>query len=544
MVCSGCSDNIDRKTTTGDSDLSDAECLDDSDVECTPDATFLDTVSSADIGVDTPANVDAPQAADADDTPVDIDIPVLDHLDDIVTGTIPTDLAISCADIALERTIGVANLDTLSCDNICTETTTDDVAITGSVFPDNDVVESAHVMTHVPDAHSSGTPEANTTPDTLCSGNINTKTTTGNSDLSDAECLDDSDVECMPDVVTLPDRVSSADIGADTPANVDAPQAADVAITGSVPRDNDFVKSAHVMTLVPDAHSSGTPEANTTPDTLRSGNINTMTTTGNSDLSDAECLDDSDVECTPDVVTFPDIVSSADIGVDTPANVDAPQTADADETVLHIDIAVPDHLDDIVTGTIPADLAISCTDIALETTIGVANLDTLSCDNICSETTIDDFAITGSVFPDNDVVESAHVMTHVPDAHSSGTPETDTTPDTVCSGNHTTKTTTDTISSEDIGGYTPANVDAHQTADTDTTSAGIRLFGSDGSDDTVTEASADGIAPAGSDGSNSIDTNTIPGSVGADPYHVEQLIGILNGVQRFLAKVCNYQYST
>ena len=341
MVCSGCSDNIDRKTTTGDSDLSDAECLDDSDVECTPDVTFLDTVSSADIGADTPANVDAPQAADADDTPVDIDIPVLDHLDDIVTGTIPTDLAISCADIALERTIGVANLDTLSCDNICSETTTDDVAITGSVFPDNDVVESAHVMTHVPDAHSSGTPEANTTPDTLCSGNINTKTTTGNSDLSDAECLDDSDVEC-----------------------------------------------------------------------------------------------------TPDVVTFPDTVSSADIGADTPANVDAPQAADADETPFDIDIAVPDHLDDIVTGTISADLAISCTDIALETTIGVANLDTLSCDNICSETTTDDLAITGSVFPDNDVVESAHVMTHVPDAHSSGTPEANTTPDTLCSGNINTKTTT------------------------------------------------------------------------------------------------------
>ena len=148
------------------------------------------------------------------------------------------------------------------------------------------------------------------------------------------------------------------------------------------------------------------------------------------------------------------------------------------------------------------------------------------------------------MFPDNDVVESAHVMTHVPDAHSSGTPETDTTPDTVCSGNHTTKTTTDIISSEDIGAYTPDNVDAHQTADTDTTSAGIRLFGSDGSDDTVTEASADGIAPAGSDGSNSIDTDTIYGSVGADPYHVEQFIGILNGVQRFIAKVCNYQYST
>ena len=95
------------------------------------------------------------------------------------------------------------------------------------------------------------------------------------------------------------------------------------------------------MTHVPDARSSGTPEANTTPDTLCSGNINTKTTTGDSDLSDAECLDDSDVECTPDVVTFPDIVSSADIGADTPANVDAPQAADADETVLHIDIAVP-----------------------------------------------------------------------------------------------------------------------------------------------------------------------------------------------------------
>ena len=127
----------------------------------------------------------------------------------------------------METTIGVGNIDTLSCDNICSETTSDDVAITGSVFPDNDVVESAHVMTHVPDAHSSGTPEANTTHDTLCSGNINTKTTTGNSDLSDAECLDDSDVECTPDVVTFPDTVSSADIGADTPANVDAPQTAD-----------------------------------------------------------------------------------------------------------------------------------------------------------------------------------------------------------------------------------------------------------------------------------------------------------------------------
>ena len=217
------------------------------------------------------------------------------------------------------------------------------------------------------------------------------------------------------------------------------------------------------MTHVPDAHSSGTPEANTTPDTLCSGNINTKTTTGDSDLSDAECLDDSDVECTPDVVTFPNTISSADIGADTQAA---------------------------------------------------------------------DVAITGSVPRDNDFVKSAHVMTHVPDAPSSGTPETDTTSDTVCSGNHNTKTTTDTISSEDICAYTPANVNAHQTADTDTTSAAIRLFGSDGSDDTVTEASADGIAPAGSDGSNSIDTDTIPGSVGADPYHVEQFIGILNGVQK------------
>ena len=328
-----CSGNINTKTTTGDSDLSDAECLDDSDVECTPDVvTFPNTISSADIGADTPANVDAPQAADAAETVLHIDIAVPDHLDDIVTGTIPADLAISCTDIALETTIGVANLDTLSCDNICSETTTDDLAITGSVFPDNDVVEYAHVMTHVSDAHSSGTPEANTTPDTLCSGNINTKTTTGDSDLSDAECLDDSDVECAPDVVAFLDTVSSADIGAYTPANVDAPQA-----------------------------------------------------------------------------------------------------ADADDTPFDIDIAVPDHLDDIVTGTISADLAISCTDIAMETTIGVANLDTLSCDNICSETTTDDLAITGSVFPDNDVVESAHVMTHVSDSHSSGTPEANTTPDTLCS---------------------------------------------------------------------------------------------------------------
>ena len=570
-----CSGNINIKTTTGDSDLSDAECLDDSDVECTPDVvTFPDIVSSADIGADTPANVDAPQAADADETVLHIDIAVPDHLDEIVTGTIPAELAICCTDIALETTIGVANLDTLSCDNICSETTTDDLAITGSVFPDNDVVESAHVMTHVPDAHSSGTPESNTTPDTLCSGNINTKTTTGDSDLSDAECLDDSDVECTPDVVTFPDIVSSADIGADTPVNVDAPQAADadeavlhiditvpdhldeivtgtipadlaicctdialettigvanldtlscdnicsetttddLAITGSVFPDNDVVESAHVMTHVPDAHSSGTPEANTTPDTLCSGNINIKTTTGDSDLSDAECLDDSDVECTPDVVTFPDIVSSADIGADTPANVDAPQAADADETVLHIDIAVPDHLDEIVTGTIPAELAICCTDIALETTIGVANLDTLSCDNICSETTTDDLAITGSVFPDNDVVESAHVMTHVPDAHSSGTPESNTTPDALCSGNINTKTTTgdsdlsdaeclddsdvectpdvvtfpDTVSSADIGAATHANVDAPQAADADETVLHIDIAVPDHLDEIVT----------------------------------------------------------
>ena len=66
----------------------------------------------------------------------------------------------------------------------------------------------------------------------------------------------------------------------------------------------------------------------------------------------------------------------------------------------------------------------------------------------------------------------------------------------------------------------------------------IPLCGSGGSGDTVTEASADDIAPAGSDGSNSIDTDTIPGSVGADPYHVQQFIGVIHGSQRFLAKVC------
>ena len=320
-----CSDNIDRKTTTGDSDLSDAECLDDSDVECTPDVTFLG------IGADTPANVDAPQTADADDTPVDIDIHVLDHLDDIVTGTIPTDLAISCADIALERTTGVANLDTLSCDNICTETTTDDVDITGSVFPDNDVVESA--------ADADDTPVDIDIPvldhlDDIVTGTIP-------ADLA-ISCTDIA-LETTIGVANL-DTLSCDNICSETTTD-------DVAITGSVFPDNDVVESAHVMTHVPDAHSSGTPEANTTPDTLCSGNINTKTTTGDSDLSDAECLDDSDVECAPDVVTFPDIVSSADIGADTPANVDAPQAADADETVLHIDIAVPDHLDEIVTGT-------------------------------------------------------------------------------------------------------------------------------------------------------------------------------------------------
>ena len=58
------------------------------------------------------------------------------------------------------------------------------------------------------------------------------------------------------------------------------------------------------------------------------------------------------------------------------------------------------------------------------------------------------------------------------------------------------------------------------------------------SGDTVTEALADDIAPAGSDGSNSIDTDTIPGSVGADPSHLEQFIGGIHGSQPFLAKVC------